>query len=138
MCFFLIIRRPPHSTRTRTLFPTRRSSDLVARDAPRGGGTPTKRNETPPDSRRPAVRHFAKSVPRCCTGRAARRRHPPETPRNRTLRSSGPPASRSGRLRLVDGDGGPPNPPGLRFLEPPGGPGPCRVRPDRKSVGEGK
>src|SRR3546814_6090111 len=93
----------------------------VARDAPRVGGTPTKRNETPPDSRRPAVRHFAKSVPRCCTGRAARRRHPHETPRNRTLRSSGPPASRSGRLRLVDGDGGPPIPPGLRFLEQRGG-----------------
>src|SRR3546814_19928565 len=127
MCFFLIIRRPPHSTRTRTLFPTRRSSDLVARDAPRGGGTPTKRNETPPDSRRPAVRHFAKSVPRCCTGRAARRRHHHETPRNRTLRSSGPPASRSGRLRLVDGGGGPPIPPGLPFLDQRGGSEQARV-----------
>src|SRR3546814_18837946 len=28
--FFLMIRRPPRSTRTDTLFPTRRSSDLVA------------------------------------------------------------------------------------------------------------
>src|SRR3546814_13781840 len=27
-CFFLMIRRPPRSTRTDTLFPTRRSSDL--------------------------------------------------------------------------------------------------------------
>src|SRR3546814_16111719 len=27
--FFLMIRRPPRSTRTNTLFPTRRSSDLV-------------------------------------------------------------------------------------------------------------
>src|SRR3546814_17530393 len=29
-CFFLMIRRPPRSTRTDTLFPSRRSSDLVA------------------------------------------------------------------------------------------------------------
>src|SRR3546814_8334778 len=29
--FFLMIRRPPRSTRTDTLFPTRRSSDLVSR-----------------------------------------------------------------------------------------------------------
>src|SRR3546814_13735281 len=31
MCFifFLMIRRPPRSTRTDTLFPTRRSSDLI-------------------------------------------------------------------------------------------------------------
>src|SRR3546814_1763827 len=31
--FFLMIRRPPRSTRTDTLFPTRRSSDLRAVDA---------------------------------------------------------------------------------------------------------
>src|SRR3546814_12893745 len=30
-CFFLMIRRPPRSTRTDTLFPTRRSSDLLER-----------------------------------------------------------------------------------------------------------
>src|SRR3546814_20532552 len=30
MFFFLSIRRPPRSTRTDTLFPTRRSSDLLA------------------------------------------------------------------------------------------------------------
>src|SRR3546814_5066575 len=30
--FFLMIRRPPRSTRTDTLFPTRRSSDLSLRD----------------------------------------------------------------------------------------------------------
>src|SRR3546814_70411 len=30
--FFLMIRRPPRSTRTDTLFPTRRSSDLVTLD----------------------------------------------------------------------------------------------------------
>src|SRR3546814_6835257 len=33
MFCFLMIRRPPRSTRTDTLFPTRRSSDLNARDA---------------------------------------------------------------------------------------------------------
>src|SRR3546814_19871282 len=31
--FFLSIRRPPRSTRTDTLFPTRRSSDLLSRGA---------------------------------------------------------------------------------------------------------
>src|SRR3546814_5594611 len=35
MFFFLMIRRPPRSTRTDTLFPTRRSSDLLL-DATRG------------------------------------------------------------------------------------------------------
>src|SRR3546814_19207755 len=35
--FFLSIRRPPRSTRTDTLFPTRRSSDLVAGVAGAGG-----------------------------------------------------------------------------------------------------
>src|SRR3546814_20241745 len=34
--FFLMIRRPPRSTRTDTLFPTRRSSDLKGAELPIG------------------------------------------------------------------------------------------------------
>src|SRR3546814_4891728 len=36
--FFLMIRRPPRSTRTDTLFPTRRSSDLLCEAAARAEG----------------------------------------------------------------------------------------------------
>src|SRR3546814_1162949 len=37
--FFLMIRRPPRSTRTDTLFPTRRSSDLVEIDGDTAPGS---------------------------------------------------------------------------------------------------
>src|SRR3546814_3847594 len=47
----------------------------------RVGGTPIKRNETPPDSRRRGVQHFTKSVARCCTGA---RRASAAPPRNGT------------------------------------------------------
>src|SRR3546814_1113913 len=40
MFVFLMIRRPPRSTRTDTLFPTRRSSDLRRSDPHMGGAKP--------------------------------------------------------------------------------------------------
>src|SRR3546814_13160776 len=41
-----MIRRPPRSTRTDTLFPTRRSSDLGSRAAPFAGDGGLRRNES--------------------------------------------------------------------------------------------
>src|SRR3546814_2371632 len=45
--FFLMIRRPPRSTRTDTLFPTRRSSDLSRRCASSGLSTQTRLDRSP-------------------------------------------------------------------------------------------
>src|SRR3546814_7784515 len=44
VCFFLMLRRPPRSTRTDTLFPTRRSSDLAAVAVPIGHSVGTEQS----------------------------------------------------------------------------------------------